>query len=202
MRRHRHALMIAIPVALVATVFTVFASSGATPKEEATAWTSSPASQTIHSSPRTDLLTTQSLMPLAVFATAVESAQAQEAAQAAQAAANALALREAASSQTQAASGPSAPATTSTTPDGCAPSYQAMQDARAAAAGVPCAWIPTAICEEQGYDDANYGYFGIQSWNGFDGYPNAGAAPLDVQLGWEAAHGQGPPDAPGQCHGY
>ena len=25
---------------------------------------------------------------------------------------------------------------------------------------------------------------------------------LSVQLAWEAAHGQGPPDAPGECHGY
>lgn len=87
-------------------------------------------------------------------------------------------------------------------PIGCAPSYQAVQEARAEAGGVPCAWVPTAICEEQGYDDGAYGFFGIQSWNGYGGYSSAGSAPLLVQLGWESAHGQGPPDAPGQCHGY
>jgi hypothetical protein len=62
--------------------------------------------------------------------------------------------------------------------------------------------VPTAICEEGGRNDGNYGYFGIKEWNGFDGYPTAGSAPLSVQLAWEAAHGQGPPDAPGQCHSY
>ncbi len=67
---------------------------------------------------------------------------------------------------------------------------------------IPAAWWPTALCEEGGRDDANYGYFGIKEWNGFDGYPTAGSAPLDVQMAWEAAHGQGPPDAPGQCHSY
>jgi hypothetical protein len=67
---------------------------------------------------------------------------------------------------------------------------------------IPAAWLPTAMCEESGRDDPNYGYFGIKAWNGFDGYPSAGGAPLSVQLAWEAAHGQGPPDAPGQCHSY
>lgn len=70
------------------------------------------------------------------------------------------------------------------------------------AAGIPGAWQATATCEEGGRDDAAYGYFGIKEWNGFGGYPSAGAAPLSVQLAWEAAHGQGPPDAPGQCHSY
>lgn len=68
--------------------------------------------------------------------------------------------------------------------------------------GIPAAWMATAICEEGGRNDPNYGYFGIIAWGGFDGYPCAGAAPLSVQLAWEAAHGQGPPDAPGQCHSY
>jgi hypothetical protein len=67
---------------------------------------------------------------------------------------------------------------------------------------MPASWLPTAMCEEGGRDDSNYGYFGIKAWNGFDGYPTAGSAPLSVQLAWEAAHGQGPPDAPGQCHSY
>jgi len=67
---------------------------------------------------------------------------------------------------------------------------------------IPAAWMATAICEEGGRNDPNYGYFGIKEWNGFGGYPRAGAAPLSVQLGWEAAHGQGPPDAPGRCHAY
>jgi hypothetical protein len=67
---------------------------------------------------------------------------------------------------------------------------------------MPAAWLPTALCEEGGRDDPYAGYFGILAWNGFDGYPSAGSAPLSVQLAWEAAHGQGPPDAPGQCHGY
>jgi hypothetical protein len=67
---------------------------------------------------------------------------------------------------------------------------------------IPAAWLPTAICEEDGRDDPYAGYFGILEWNGFDGYQSAGSAPVSVQLAWEAAHGQGPPDAPGQCHGY
>ena len=71
-----------------------------------------------------------------------------------------------------------------------------------AANAIPAAWMPTAICEEGGRDDPYAGYFGILAWDGFDGYPTAGSAPLSVQLGWEAAHGQGPPDAPGECHGY
>jgi hypothetical protein len=67
---------------------------------------------------------------------------------------------------------------------------------------IPAAWMPTAICEEGGSNNAYAGYFGILEWNGFDGYPTAGSAPAAVQLAWEAAHGQGPPDAPGECHGY
>jgi hypothetical protein len=67
---------------------------------------------------------------------------------------------------------------------------------------IPADWLPTAICEEDGRDDPYAGFFGILAWDGFDGYPSAGSAPLSVQLAWEAAHGQGPPDAPGQCHGY
>jgi hypothetical protein len=67
---------------------------------------------------------------------------------------------------------------------------------------IPAAWMPTAICEEGGRDDPYAGYFGILAWDGFDGYPTAGGAPLSVQLAWESAHGQGPPDAPGQCHSY
>lgn len=70
-------------------------------------------------------------------------------------------------------------------------------------AAIPPAWQATAICEEGGKDDPNYGYFGIQEWNGFDGYAKAGDAPLSVQLAWEAYVGQTyPPDAPGQCHSY
>lgn len=68
--------------------------------------------------------------------------------------------------------------------------------------GIPSAWWPTAKCEEQGEDNPYAGYFGILEWQGFDGYPTAGSAPLSVQLAWEAAHGQGPPDAPGECHSY
>jgi hypothetical protein len=67
---------------------------------------------------------------------------------------------------------------------------------------IPAAWMPTAMCEEGGRNNAYAGYFGILEWNGFDGYPSAGSAPLSVQLSWEAAHGQGPPDGPGECHGY
>jgi hypothetical protein len=67
---------------------------------------------------------------------------------------------------------------------------------------IPAAWMPTALCEEGGRDDPRAGYFGILAWDGFDGYPTAGSAPLSVQLAWESAHGQGPPDAPGQCHSY
>jgi hypothetical protein len=67
---------------------------------------------------------------------------------------------------------------------------------------MPSAWLPTAICEEGGRDDPEAGYFGIKEWNGFDGYPTAGSAPLSVQLAWEARYIGGPPDAPGQCHSY
>jgi hypothetical protein len=67
---------------------------------------------------------------------------------------------------------------------------------------IPAAWMPTAICEEGGQNNPYAGYFGILEWNGFDGYPTAGSAPASVQLAWEAAHGQGPPDAPGECHSY
>jgi hypothetical protein len=67
---------------------------------------------------------------------------------------------------------------------------------------IPAAWLPTAICEEGGRNDPSAGYFGIKEWNGFDGYPTAGSAPLTVQLAWEATYIGGPPDAPGQCHSY
>ena len=67
---------------------------------------------------------------------------------------------------------------------------------------IPAAWMATAICEEGGRNDPYAGYFGILEWNHFDGYPTAGSAPLSVQLAWEARYVGGPPDAPGQCHGY
>jgi hypothetical protein len=67
---------------------------------------------------------------------------------------------------------------------------------------MPAAWAATATCEEGGRNDPNYGYFGIKEWNGFDGYPTAGSAPLSVQLAWEARYVGAPPDAPGQCHAY
>jgi hypothetical protein len=67
---------------------------------------------------------------------------------------------------------------------------------------MPAAWEATALCEEGGRDNPYAGYFGILEWNGFDGYPTAGSAPLSVQLAWESAHGISPPDAPGQCHSY
>jgi hypothetical protein len=71
-----------------------------------------------------------------------------------------------------------------------------------AANTMPAAWAATAMCEEGGRNDPRAGYFGILEWHGFGGYPTAGSAPLSVQLAWEAAHGQGPPDAPGRCHAY
>jgi hypothetical protein len=67
---------------------------------------------------------------------------------------------------------------------------------------IPAAWVATAVCEEGGRNNPYAGYFGILEWHHFEGYPTAGSAPLSVQLAWEAAHGQGPPDAPGQCHSY
>jgi hypothetical protein len=67
---------------------------------------------------------------------------------------------------------------------------------------IPAAWLPTAMCEEGGRNDPYAGYFGILEWNGFDGYPTAGSAPLSAQLAWEAKYIGAPPDAPGQCHGY
>lgn len=92
------------------------------------------------------------------------------------------------------------PPTQSSSANSCDP-YSSLAGV-ALAEGIPCAWVPSAICEESARDDAYAGYFGILEWQGFDGYPSAGAAPLSAQLGWEAAHGQGPPDAPGQCHDY
>jgi hypothetical protein len=77
-----------------------------------------------------------------------------------------------------------------------------LQEAAANANTMPAAWQATAICEEGGRDDPNYGYFGIKEWNGFGGYASAGSAPLSVQLAWESAHGISPPDAPGRCHSY
>ena len=70
--------------------------------------------------------------------------------------------------------------------------------------GIPAAWWPTALCEEGGNNSPTFGYFGIlpSSWNGYNGYATAGAAPLSVQLAWEASYIGGPPDAPGQCHSY
>jgi hypothetical protein len=98
----------------------------------------------------------------------------------------------AALSASRAKSGPtSRVATTTPTPE----SYSAVT-------GIPSAWWPTALCEEGGRNDPYAGYFGILEWQGFGGYATAGSAPLSVQLAWEAAHGQGPPDAPGECHGY
>ena len=67
---------------------------------------------------------------------------------------------------------------------------------------IPAAWLPTAMCEEGGRNDPVAGYFGILEWNGFDGYPTAGSAPLSVQLAWEAKYIGAPPDAPGRCHSY
>lgn len=67
---------------------------------------------------------------------------------------------------------------------------------------IPAAWLATAVCEEGGRNDPYAGYFGILEWHHFEGYPTAGSAPLSVQLAWEAQYVGGPPDAPGQCHGY
>jgi len=78
----------------------------------------------------------------------------------------------------------------------------AYLEAVANANTMPAAWQATAICEEGGRNDPNYGYFGIKEWNGFEGYATAGSAPLSVQLAWESAHGISPPDAPGRCHSY
>ena len=83
--------------------------------------------------------------------------------------------------------------------------YKALAFFQAVAAQqqtIPAAWVATAICEEGGRDDPYAGYFGILEWHHFDGYPTAGSAPLTVQLAWEARYVGGPPDAPGQCHGY
>jgi hypothetical protein len=78
----------------------------------------------------------------------------------------------------------------------------AFLEALANANTMPAAWQATATCEEGGRNDPYAGYFGILEWNGFEGYPTAGSAPLSVQLAWESAHGISPPDAPGQCHSY
>lgn len=78
----------------------------------------------------------------------------------------------------------------------------AQQVAANSFAAIPAAWKATAICEEGGRNDPYAGFFGILAWNGFDGYPTAGSAPLSVQLAWEAHYIGAPPDAPGQCHAY
>jgi hypothetical protein len=76
------------------------------------------------------------------------------------------------------------------------------RDAELANTTIPSEWMATALCEESGHNDSNYGYFGIKEWNGFGGYSTAGSAPLDVQLAWETKYQGSPPDAPGQCHDY
>lgn len=96
---------------------------------------------------------------------------------------------------------PVVPTTTTTTVPPTTTTTTAPQVATGSE-GVPAAWYATAICEEGGRNDPYAGYFGILEWNGFDGYPTAGSAPLSVQLDWETAHGISPPDAPGQCHSY
>lgn len=201
MRKHRHALKpfpaaLAVPALALLVTMAVFAAT--MPTEGATTWKSSPPSvRTIHSSPKTMLLSSDNLKPLAEYAAAVEAAQAQ-----------AMKTYMAAISQASApapSAGPtSLPTTTTPSQGSCGAEDQIAPGPAAAAeaAGVPCAWVPTAVCEEGGRDDGNYGFFGIQAWYSFGGYGTAGAAPLSVQLAWESAHGQAPPDAPGECHGY
>ena len=101
-----------------------------------------------------------------------------------------------AAQQAAAAAAQAAAAARTTTPPPSAPRTSTSSS------GIPAAWMATAICEEGGRNDPYAGYFGILEWHGFDGYPTAGSAPLSVQLAWEASIGQGPPDAPGQCHSY
>jgi hypothetical protein len=87
---------------------------------------------------------------------------------------------------------------------------QAQRAATAAPVSQPVAassvnsgsWAAVAMCEEGGNDDPNYGYYGIKEWNGFDGYPSAGAAPQSVQLEWEQQNVGSPPDESGGCHSY
>jgi hypothetical protein len=201
--RNRLALIpTTVTIALCVLVLTN-TSAGVTTKEAS--WKSSRISATTPSE-RTDLLSNEALMPLAVFATAVMAYEDNTAAAAyAQAEASVLASKEAALSRTPPASGPSSPTTTTTGATGACGAEDQISPGPAALAesqGVPCAWVPTAVCEESGRDDPYAGFFGILEWQGYGGYSAAGAAPLSVQLGWEAAHGQGPPDAPGQCAGY
>ncbi len=198
--RNRRVVLIGTPllVALCVTVPTL-AVPASTTQEASYRWSSTAKPATPQ---RTMLLTPANLAPLAVFATAIEDNQAAQAFAAAEA--SVLASKAAASSSTPTVTGPSAPSSSSTPTGACGAEDQIAPGpaSLAEAAGVPCAWVPTAVCEESGRDDPYAGYFGILAWDGYGGYGQAGAAPLDVQLGWESAHGQGPPDAPGQCHGY
>lgn len=175
----RKRLLFAIPLAALALAAPLSALSwGSTPPKEAL-WTHPKTTQL--ASFRTPLLTTQSLAPLGVYVSAVEAAEKQ-----------ALTSLAAASrtSALERSAGPTSPVIT--TP--AAPATSGDE--------IPAAWQPTATCEEGGRNDPYAGYFGILEWNHFDGYPTAGSAPVNVQLDWEAAHGQAPPDAPGECHGY
>jgi hypothetical protein len=198
MRRHRYAL--AIPAAaFVAAValLTTGALDAPSPEEQPAVWTSAHPSPTTHS----QVLASSDLAPLGAYLGALYTAQAH---QAARAFAAASAAEHAATASVTPAGSPAPPASTTAPPGACGAedSIAPAAAARAEAAGVPCAWVPTAVCEEGGTDDAADGFFGIQEWLGYGGYAAAGAAPLQVQLGWESAHGQGPPDAPGHCHGY
>lgn len=76
-----------------------------------------------------------------------------------------------------------------------------------ATGGDQAQWSMVATCEEGGNNDANYGYYGIIEWQGFDGYPNAGSAPMSVQQDWGYHYNGGPPSWPGepscaQYHGW
>ena len=62
---------------------------------------------------------------------------------------------------------------------------------------IPTAWLPQQL--RGGWPPRAYaGYCGIREWNGSTD-PAAGSTPASVQLAREAAHGQGPADAPGDA---
>lgn len=201
--RRRVALIVVSMVAFSAAVLVPIAGAGTNPTplhQENTAWRSGLPEQPSASDQQVAEMQFVSYTTT-VLANEEAALQAIAAQQAAEAAARAAAER---------ATIPTAPSTATTyqsTPSssgacGAVDQISPGPAALAESQGVPCAWVATAVCEESGRDDPYAGVFGILEWNGFGSYPAAGAAPLDVQLGWESAHGQGPPDAPGQCHSY
>jgi Transglycosylase-like domain len=190
MRNHRWLITYTVAALCAVTMLIGGASLAAVqPQQEATSWTSSHLSQTTPSQPRTDLLTTQSLAPLAVYATAVVAAEDNEAAAAYRAAAARLAATSyhPAPSMSPTTSTTSAPATSGGSNSAiwsCIISHESGGD-------------PTAVNPSSG--DGGLFQFNVNTWlsNGGGQYaPNAqSATPAQqwaIAIATQAADGWSP----------